>query len=165
MRIETSRLYLRELRRTDTTDLMKVLSDEESMRYYPQPFSEAKVLRWIEWNLNNYQLFQHGLWAVIRKEDDCFLGDCGITLQEIEGLSLPEIGFHIRKEYCNQGYATEAAQACLTDCRQRFSYPAIYSYSLAENYASQKVAEKLGMCFFKQYKEERATYHVYQQLF
>lgn len=72
MRIETSRLYLRELRRTDTTDLMKVLSDEESMRYYPQPFSEAKVLRWIEWNLNNYQLFQHGLWAVIRKEDDCF---------------------------------------------------------------------------------------------
>lgn len=162
--IETPRLYLRELCKADAADLMKVLADKDSMKYYPQPFSQEKVFQWIEWNLSNYQQFQHGLWAVVRKEDQCFLGDCGITIQKIDGDSLPEIGFHIRKEYCNQGYATEAAQACLDYCRQHFTYPAIYSYSLAGNRASQKVAEKIGLSFFKGYTEEGTTYSVYRQL-
>ena len=54
-----------------------------------------------------------GLWAVILKEGNEFIGDCGITMQEVEGQSLPEIGYHIIKEYCRRGYASEAANACI----------------------------------------------------
>ena len=34
-----------------------------------------------------------------------------ITIQNIDGEKLPEIGYHIHKKYWRQGYAKEAAKA------------------------------------------------------
>ncbi|WP_166243133.1 GNAT family N-acetyltransferase [Paenibacillus turpanensis] len=147
--IETPRLYLRELVLDDKKDLMKVLSDEDSMRYYPHPFSEEEVENWIRWNIDNYQTYKHGLWAVIRKEDEQFLGDCGITMQCIDNEWVPEIGFHIIKQYCNYGYATEAAAACLDYAFDVCKYKEVFSYTSDRNLASQQVATKLGMEFYK----------------
>ena len=81
-------------------------------RYYPHHFNEDEVKSWIKWNIENYKKYKHGLWGVISKKGDIFIGDCGITMQEIDGETLPEIGFHIINEYWNKGYATEAAFAC-----------------------------------------------------
>ena len=39
------------------------------------------------------------------------IGDCGITIQNIDGELLPEIGYHIHKDFWRQGFATEAAAA------------------------------------------------------
>ena len=39
------------------------------------------------------------------------IGDCGLTLQNIEGKMLPEIGYHIRADHKRKGYAKEAATA------------------------------------------------------
>lgn len=83
--METKRLYLRELAAEDKRELAKVLSDPVVMRYYPEPFSEEKVERWIQRNLDNYKHYNHGLWAVIMKDGDVFLGDCGITMQNLDG--------------------------------------------------------------------------------
>ena len=41
--LETDRLSLRELTLEDTAKLSKVLSDPESMQYYPAPFNKDKV--------------------------------------------------------------------------------------------------------------------------
>jgi RimJ/RimL family protein N-acetyltransferase len=93
--IETNRLILRELSLDDTAALAQILSDQDSMRFYPRVFSNEEVVNWIEWNLNNYRLYGHGLWAVILKDNEMCIGDCGITLQDIEGKQLPELGYHI----------------------------------------------------------------------
>ncbi|MBP3039218.1 GNAT family N-acetyltransferase [Bacillaceae bacterium Marseille-Q3522] len=147
--IETERLYLRELVLTDKKELSKVLSDPESMQYYPHPFSDKKVESWIQWNIENYKKYNHGLWAVIRKEDEVFLGDCGITMQNIDGEILPEIGFHIIKDYWKKGYATEAALACKEFAFHTLHYRKIISYTTVRNIPSQKVAEKIGMEIYK----------------
>ena len=42
------------------------------------------------------------------------IGDCGLTLQLIDGEMLPEIGYHIRANCQRKGYAKEAASAI--DC-------------------------------------------------
>lgn len=97
--IETGRLLLREFRLEDFDDLFKILSDPETMQHYPKPFDEERTKRWIEWNLENYQKYGFGLWAVVLKETNEFIGDCGITMQIIDGESLPEIGYHINKKY------------------------------------------------------------------
>jgi RimJ/RimL family protein N-acetyltransferase len=68
--IETERLYLRELFVDDKKELMKVLSDPESMEFYPHPLSEEEVGKWIQWNIENYKKYKHGLWAVILKEGE-----------------------------------------------------------------------------------------------
>ncbi|QTL97808.1 GNAT family N-acetyltransferase [Iocasia frigidifontis] len=149
MIIETKRLYLRELIPEDKTNLMKVLSDPESMVYYPHPFSEKEVENWIYWNIENYKKYQHGLWAVIVKKGKVFIGDCGITMQNIGNETVPEIGFHIIKEYCNKGFATEAAMACKEYAFKTLNFPKIFSYTTIKNVPSQKVAEKIGMQNYK----------------
>ena len=78
--------------------LYEIMSDAETMKHYPAPFDEVRTRRWIECNLEIYQKYGWGLWAVVLKETGEFIGDCGITLQDIDGQLLPEIGYHIHKE-------------------------------------------------------------------
>lgn len=151
--IETERLYLRELIMEDKEQLAKVLSDIESMRFYPHPFSEEEVENWINWNIDNYKKYKHGLWAVILKAGDIFLGDCGITIQNIDGEIVPEMGFHIIKDYCGKGYATEAALACKKYAFEVLNYEKLFSYTILENIPSQKVAKKVGMKLYKYFEK------------
>lgn len=151
--IETERLYLRELTMEDKEQLTKVLSDIQSMRFYPHPFSEEEVENWINWNIDNYKKYKHGLWAVILKAGNIFLGDCGITIQNIDGEIVPEMGFHIIKDYCGKGYATEAALVCKKYAFEVLNYEKLYSYTILENIPSQKVAKKVGMKFYKYFEK------------
>ena len=58
--IETQRIYLRELVLEDAEALSKVLSDPDSMQYYPAAFTHEKVEQWIQWNIANYANYWHG---------------------------------------------------------------------------------------------------------
>ncbi|WP_245392985.1 GNAT family N-acetyltransferase [Staphylococcus coagulans] len=128
------------------------------MQYYDHPFSEEEVQKWIEWNIENY-----ALWAVILKEDGTFLGGCDITMQNIYGDVLPEIGFHIIKWYCNKGYATEEAEACLHYAFDVLGYEQVYSYTTIENIPSQIVVMKI--CMEKQkFFEKNGLKHIVQTL-
>ncbi len=160
--IETDRLFLRELEAADAAALSKVLSDEESMKYYPHPFSAAEVDRWIERNIRRYKENGFGLWAVVRKADKAFLGDCGITLQDIDGRLLPEIGFHIISDYRNMGYASEAAAACREYATGRLEFDRVYSYTHIDNQASRRVALKNGMKEIKKYFKDGTELVVYE---
>jgi RimJ/RimL family protein N-acetyltransferase len=161
MILETPRLYLRLLTQEDASDLSLVLSDQKSMKHYPHPFSQEEVMAWIERNIKRYNSDGFGLWAVIRKTDNQFLGDCGINLQNIDGDILPEIGFHIIKKYCNAGYATEAAEACKKYAIERLGYQSVYSYSEVGNKASQRVASKIGMHLVKTFCKDGIEEVVY----
>lgn len=159
--LETERLYLRELIPGDAGELAKVLSDPASMQHYPHPFSAAEVDAWIERNISRYRDHGFGLWAVIRKHDGVFLGDCGITIQNIDGEVLPEIGFHVITEYRGNGYASEAAAACLKYAFETIGFREIYSYTRAANIASRRVSLKIGLRMVKTYAKEGIDYVVF----
>ena len=142
---------------SDLDDLYRILSDPESMMHYPKPFSRKKSVRWIEWNLDNYSTLGFGLWAVVLKQENLFIGDCGITMQKIDGKSLPEIGYHINKAHTGKGYATEAARACRDYAFKVLKLPKVYSYMKYTNIASQKVAEKNGMKLIAEFEDEINT--------
>ena len=131
------------------------------MKFYAHPIGENEVEDWIRWNMDNYQKYRHGLWAVILKQGDTFIGDCGITMQNICDETQPEIGFHIIKEYCNKGYATEAAAACKEYAFEVLQYPKVFSYTTIQNIPSQKVAQKSGMHFYKQFEKNNEEYIVH----
>ncbi len=151
--LETERLYLRELVLEDKKELSKVLSNPESMEFYPHPFSDEEVEKWIRWNIENYKKYKHGLWAVILKEGNVFIGDCGITMQDIGNEIVPEIGFHIIKKYCKKGFATEAALACKEYAFNVLNYSKVFSYTTIRNIPSQKVASKIGLQFYKNFEK------------
>lgn len=149
--IETERLILREFVRQDFDALYEILSDPETMRHYPKPFDEAKVRSWIEWNLQNYKEYGFGLWAVTRKETGEFIGDCGVTIQDIDGEQLPEIGYHIHKRYWRRGFGSEAARAVRDWAFQNTEYDCLYSYTKYTNIASSSTAIANGMKKVKEY--------------
>ena len=157
MTIETQRLILRELTMNDLEALHAILSDPETMKHYPAPFTRDKTVRWIQWNLENYATYGFGLWAVVLKDENRFIGDCGITMQNIEGNMVPEIGYHIHKAFTGKGYATEAAQACRDHAFRVLKLPKVYSYMKYTNMASQKVAIKNGMKLISEFEDEVNT--------
>ena len=146
--IETERLKLRQLALDDTVKLALVLSDSDSMKFYPHPFTREEVENWIKWNIENYEKYGFGLWAVIEKESGEFIGDCGITMQQVEDDLFHEIGYHLRKEYRGKGYATEAAKACSEFAKSK-GVKQIVSYMKSDNLPSRHVAERNGMKFVK----------------
>lgn len=111
MIIETNRLFLREMTENDFEALYKVLSDSDVMKHYPYTFDDVRVRNWIQRNMERYQIFGFGLWAVCLKETGEMIGDCGLTMQLINGQIKPEIGYHIRADKQRKGYAKEAAIA------------------------------------------------------
>ena len=153
--IETNRLILREYTLDDFDNLYEIVSDPETMRHYPKPFDEERTRDWIEWNLENYKNYGFGLWVVTLKETGEFIGDCGISIQNIDGELLPEIGYHIHKKYWRRGFGSEAARAVRDWAFENTDYNCIYSYMKYTNVGSYSTAIANGMRKVKEYQDEK----------
>lgn len=153
--IQTEHLLLRKLTMNDVQAWHQILSDQETMQYYPRPFDMDQTKKWINWNLDNYSKYGFGLWAIILKETNQFIGDCGITMQNIygDGNLFPEIGYHIDKQFWCKGYASQAAKACLRYAFEN-NFAEVFSYQKRTNIPSRRVAEKMGMSLRKEYIDE-----------
>ena len=161
MIIETNRLRLREYTMGDFSALYEILSDAETMKYYPRPYDENGVLRWINWCLDSYAQNGFGLWAMELKSTGEFIGDCGISLQKIDGEIVPEIGYHINKNHWRQGYAKEASAAVKNWLFENTDYNCVYSYMNSENVASYSTAKSNGMRKIKEYNDGEENLLVY----
>jgi RimJ/RimL family protein N-acetyltransferase len=122
--------------------LFEVFADPYAREFYPEMEDRAKVRKWIEWNLGNYDEFGYGLWAVALRSGE-FIGDCGLTWQDVEGARELEIGYHIVGLERGKGYATEAALACLDFGFRKTDAGMICSIVRPNNAASCKVAGRV----------------------
>ena len=89
MVLETKRLTLRELEPGDFEVLRRVLADSDIMRHYPYTFDDARVRGWIAKNIECYRTLGFGLWAVSLRRGGELIGDCGLTMQRIDGAIQP----------------------------------------------------------------------------
>lgn len=161
MIIETARLRIREYTMNDFDDLYEILSDAETMKYYPRPYDENGTRRWISWCLDSYRQNGFGLWALELKETGVFIGDCGISMQNIDGETLPEIGYHVNKKYWRQGYAKEACAAVKNWLFENTNFDCVYSYMNQENIPSSATAAANGMTRIKAYNDGEEALFVY----
>jgi ribosomal-protein-alanine N-acetyltransferase len=143
--LETSRLRLREFVPQDADALAAILGDPVAMLYYPAPFDRKGVEEWIDRNRERYQRDGHSLWAMLLKDSGELIGDCGCALQEVEGRNEVEIGYHVRRDLWGNGYATEAAQACMHYAFTKLGVDRVISLIRPENVQSIRVAEKNGL--------------------
>ena len=154
MIIETERLFLREMKESDFDALYEVLADSDIMQHYPYTFDESRVRNWIQRNIERYRIFGFGLWAVCLKETGEMIGDCGLTLQLIDGQIKPEIGYHIRADKQRNGYAKEAAIAVRDWTFNNTPFQIVYSYMKYTNEPSAKTAISYGCKQVDEYKDD-----------
>ena len=152
--LETKRLILREMDFDDFDSLKKVLSDPNTMKYYPKPYDDEGVNKWIRWSMASYEKRGFGLWAVVLKETGEMIGDCGISMQTIDDELKPEIGYHLRRDYHRLGLGAEMTQAVKNYFFENFDFDEVYSYMNQNNLPSEKTAIKNGMTYLHLYKDK-----------
>ena len=74
-------------------------------------------------------------------------------MQKIDGADLPELGYHIQAQYCNKGYASEAAKACIEYAFSTLQLDTLFTYTKYDNIPSIRVAQKIGMQYCKKFSK------------
>lgn len=110
--LETNRLYLRRITIEDAENIYLLNLDSEVIQYTgDDAFESIESAEKFISSYNHYSKYDFGRWAVIGKNNHTFLGWCG--LKYTPETDEYDIGFRFHKKYWNQGYATEAALACI----------------------------------------------------
>ena len=153
---QTSRLILRKFDESDVGSLLGFRGDSEVMRFSitgPETREDIQT-KYLPGCLRRYSRDGLGQWAVVRTSDGSCVGECGICVQEVDGEREFEISYRIRRDCWGNGLATEAARACCDYGFRQAGLRRLISIIEAENAASIRVAEKMGMTL-----EKRASFH------
>lgn len=150
--ISTSRLSLRQFTSDDSDDLYQILIVPGVLQYFPSsdPPDRERVERLIAGQIKHWQDHGYGWWAVERLTDNRLLGWSG--LQYLPETDEIEIGFLLGKSYWGIGLATESAHAGLEFGFNTLGLQEIVGIVHPENFASQRVLEKIGLKYVRQAK-------------
>jgi len=148
--LETERLTLRELERSDVDDLVRTLCDRENMRFYPKAFARSDVESWIDRCIERYTTHGTALWGMVLKADGRLIGDCGLIVQHVDGMDETEIAYHLERAHQGRGFATEAARACRDYGFNQLGRKRLISLIRPENTPSRRVAERNGLVMEKE---------------
>lgn len=143
--MNTSRLRLRRLAPIDAGPFSQINGDPVAMRFLPKVMSRSESDE-----LLARLIAEDSFFAVLRQEDEVFLGACGLLHRpahdfKVEFAPCTEIGWRFAPSYWNQGFATEAARAVLEWGFTQRSLKEIVSFTVPANLASRRVMEKIGM--------------------
>ena len=101
---------------------------------------------WLRDCLAGYTRRGYGPWAVVAKTSDAIIGYCGLFyFPDVNGRSEIEIGYRLARVWWGRGYATEAAYAVLQFAFDAIELNRVYANHFADNPASGRVLEKIGM--------------------
>lgn len=161
--LETERLLLRHLQPDDLDRLFALYQDPQVRRYFPEgtlTYEETKEE--LQWFLHGHpQHPEFGLWATILKENGAFIGRCGLLPWVIDGQAEVEVAYLIDKAYWRQGLGSEAARAILDYGFDSLKLERLISLIDPHNEASIRVAEKIGMRFEKEGRDELGPFLLY----
>lgn len=153
--VETDRLIIRQYTYKDIDKLHTILSNPITMSFWPAPFSLEQTENWIERSIENYAKQGFGRWAIIFKENNELIGDCGIMLIEIDGEIRHDLGYIIDYRYWHKGLATEAARECMDYGFKKLKINKLYANMAYNHAASMAVAERIGMKKEKEFYNQR----------
>jgi len=150
----TERLRFRHITLGDVDLWMPYINSAEAIRFMAfTQGSRADCIFMLQRSLDRYAESGSGLNMLELRSTGEAVGQCGLLTQEVDGVPELEIGYHLLPAHWHQGYATEAAKACTYFAFERQLAPSLISLIDPENFASQRVALRIGMV------AERTTLH------
>jgi ribosomal-protein-alanine N-acetyltransferase len=146
-RIETKRLLLRELKKTDASAINYYASDPEVVRYMdwaPNSLEETKAFIQRSLEGQREKPRYHYTLAITLKADLTLIGSCGIHVSNPDNYE-GWIGYCFNKQYWGKGYAKETARALVMFGINKLSLHRVFATCYPANNASSHVLENIGM--------------------
>jgi RimJ/RimL family protein N-acetyltransferase len=150
--VETPQLRLRALTDADIGDFAEMLCDPKAMEHDGGPMLPEMAQRYGRSRLVLSEHLRIPTWAVTLKPKGEFVGTSGFTkgiesrFQKSIRVPFPlQLVYGIQHRFWRNGFATEAAKACLCFSKRQFPSHAVVAFTSRENKASQRVLEKV--CF------------------
>ena len=142
----TERLHFRRLVADDADWWMDYINSDEAIRFMPFTMgSQEDCVAMIQRSLDRYATDGSGLNAILLRDDETPVGQCGLLTQTVDGMPELEIGYHFLPQHWGKGYAAEAAIACKHFAFTHKLAPSVISLIDAGNQRSQGVARRNGM--------------------
>lgn len=146
--LDTARLSLRRLTEGDDAFILELLNEPGWLRFIGDKGvrSLEDARRYIvQGPMAMYERVGFGLWLVQRRADEEPLGICGLIKRD--ELDDVDIGFAFLARHGSQGYAHEAASACMAHAREVLRLPRVVAITVAHNHPSIRLLEKIGLRF------------------
>lgn len=145
--IETERLLIRQWKPADYAPFCSLNGDPVTMEFFPNLFTTEQSR--IQMNTIRDHIDQngYGFFALERKDTHAFIGFTGLWHPGFSAYFTPctEIGWRLLQEHWQQGFATEAAKACLQFGFTNLDLSEIFSFTSEHNHRSEQVMQKIGM--------------------
>jgi [ribosomal protein S5]-alanine N-acetyltransferase len=145
--ITTSRLIGQPVSEVHFPEINRLHTDPQVMKTLSvdgKPLPEEKTRDGIRQAVDHWRQHCFGLWIFHHKTTGEFIGRGGLKFYEIDSKYVIGLAYAVMPEFWNQGFAIEMAQASLEVGFERLNFPEIDSWTLPINVASQRVMEKLG---------------------
>jgi [ribosomal protein S5]-alanine N-acetyltransferase len=147
--LETERLLFRSHESQDQDDFVKMHTDPEVRRYVGgQAWTVEKAIDRFRTQYLGKPTKVHGLWATVLKQEQSYVGCCGLRLAEDNA----SLGFYIAQPYWRRGIASEAAKAFIDVGFHRLQLPRISAEVEKGHAVSEHILQKFG---FQQVSEEQ----------
>ena len=156
--LETKRLKLRSIDRTEARNLYELNADPRVMEFLSPEYDtleEAEAILPEVVARNERYGNQLGLFAAIEKGSEEFIGTFILRPDRHapEDTKNLEIGYRLKQRWWGKGLGTEGSLALLERSLAQFGARRIYANAMPGNRASIRIMEKIGLGFEKPYTE------------
>jgi RimJ/RimL family protein N-acetyltransferase len=146
--VDTERLHLRRFASTDVDALAVVFAKPEVWEFpFGRAFTRDETAAFVGTQIDQYESCGVACWLATERATDRVVGYVGISVPTFYPAILPtvEVGWRFDPDVWGRGFATEGAGAALDQAFGPLGLDRVCSLPQAENTASVRVAERLGM--------------------
>lgn len=140
--IDTGRLLLRKVSKTDVKDIFEYAQDAEVSKY--TSWSPHKAIEDSSAYIEKLKTGKEITWIIEHQADKKAIGSVGfVNIYPTQKRG--EIGYALSRKYWNQGLMTEAVKKIVEFGFETFGFERIEGICFTENIGSARVMEKAGM--------------------
>ena len=143
--LETRQLVLREIKPSDTKDLFRFLSDEDTVKQnlMPPHTKTAETDKLIKTLKKQYDKRREIRWGVTIKGSNAIIGTTGYYNMLPMDFQT-EVGCLLAKQHWSGGIMTEALAAILTFGFEKMALNRVTAFILPDNFGAIRMVEKVG---------------------
>jgi RimJ/RimL family protein N-acetyltransferase len=141
----TARLTTERLREHHFGDILRMHADARQMETLGGVKDAEETREYLDWNLNQWDRYRHGLWILREWRDGPVVGRALLRHLNLEGRDEVEVGYSFHPDYWGRGLATEIASTLVALGFEQLGLTAVVALTLPTNEASKRVLMKAGL--------------------